>query len=206
MAKIVNYISSFNPQFWKIGGFGLYETKYPINIDSLGGNFAAWFDAEGEKFLTEKQLTAWGYFCKISPTNIKKMIIEGLAKLSKQMDLLPTEVKLKHGAIYSPKVVSRNAKKVIETMSKNNKPIDRQSKSVFLCNSIVIPKQDKTSARFIVMNFQIGRRPYELEAVFCNEEILIVGENSGLWTRLDWNYEFNVPDFNAKTALHPYWQ
>ena len=31
----------------------------------------------------------------------------------------------------------------------------------------------------------------------------MVGENSGIWTRLEWINEFNVPMFNIGTALHP---
>ena len=56
------------------------------------------------------------------------------------------------------------------------------------------------------MNFEIGHRPYEMEAVFCNEKMLMAGENSGVWTRLEWINEFNIPKFNIETALHPYWR
>ncbi|GAA6256438.1 hypothetical protein F070042J6_22900 [Bacteroides sp. f07] len=206
MTKTINNISSFNPQFWRIGELGLYETEHSININSLDGDFVAWFDVGDENSPTEKQLAAWEEFCKINPMNIKEMIIEGLVKLSRQMNLLPADINPQYGPGYNPKVVSRNAKKAIEAMSKNNKSIGKQAKSVFQCNSIVIPKQEKSPVRFIVMNFEIGRRPYEMEAVFCNERMLMVGENSGIWTRLDWIYEFNIPNFKAETALHPYWQ
>ena len=80
------------------------------------------------------------------------------------------------------------------------------AKSTLKCNSVVVPLQDKAPVRFIVMNFEIGRRPYEMEAVFCNERMFMVGENSGIWTRLEWINEFNVPMFNIGTALHPYWR
>ena len=206
MAERINNISSFNPEWWKIGELGLYETRHSIHIDSLDGNFVAWFDVGGETSPTEKQLAAWEDFYKISPTNLKEMILEGLVKLATQMDVLPADVKPQYGSVYHPKVVSRNAKKAIEAVSKNNKHLGRQAKSVFQCNAIVIPKQDKSPVRFIVINFQIGRRPYEFEAVLHNGEILMIGENSGLWTRLDWAYEFNVPDFNTETVSHPYLQ
>ncbi len=74
------------------------------------------------------------------------------------------------------------------------------------CSSVVVPLQDKAPVRFIVMNFEIGHRSYEMEAVFCNEKMLMVGENSGVWTRLEWINEFNIPKFNIETALHPYWR
>lgn len=206
LQQIVNNISGFNSQFWRIGDLGLYETKHPINIDSLNGDFVAWFDVGNENFPTEKQLATWEDFCKISPTNMKEMIIEGLTKLSRQMDLLLADIKPQYGPVYNPKAVSRNAKKAIEVMSKNNRSIGRQAKSIFQCTSVVIPKQDKSPVRFIILNFQIGRHPYEFEAVLCDSVVFIIGENSGLWTRLDWDYEFNVSDFNIATALHSYWR
>lgn len=72
------------------------------------------------------------------------------------------------------------------------------AKSTLKCSSVVVPLQDKAPVRFIVMNFKIGHRPYEMEAVFCNEKMLMVGENSGVWTRLEWINEFNIPKFNMK--------
>ena len=119
LQQIVNNISGFNSQFWRIGDLGLYETKHPINIDSLNGDFVAWFDVGNENFPTEKQLATWEDFCKISPTNMKEMIIEGLTKLSRQMDLLLADIKPQYGPVYNPKAVSRNAKKAIEGFPKN---------------------------------------------------------------------------------------
>ena len=102
--------------------------------------------------------------------------------------------------------ISRNAKRSIEAVRHSRKTLGKVAKSTLKCNSVVVPLQDKAPVRFIVMNFEIGRRPYEMEAVFCNERMLMVGENSGIWTRLEWINEFNVPMFNIGTALHPYWR
>lgn len=205
MAEIENNISSFNPQLWRLGEWNSYETEKPINIDSLGGDFDAWFDVGDKLFPTDKQISAWMEFCRITQTSMKSMLIERLTKLSEQMELLPARAKPEFGPIIRPTVVARNARKTIDALSKSRKPIGKQSKSIFLCNSIVIPLQDKAPVRFVVMNFQIGRGRYEFETLFCNGKMLMVGENSGLWTRLDWNDEFNVPNFKAETALHPYW-
>lgn len=64
LQQIVNNISGFNSQFWRIGDLGLYETKHPINIDSLNGDFVAWFDVGNENFPTENNLPHGKTFVK----------------------------------------------------------------------------------------------------------------------------------------------
>ena len=196
-----NYISNFDCSLWQIDDWGLYTAKSPIYINSLGSDFNVWFDVDGESFPTDKQLVAWAGFCNINSNEIKEMMIDGLTKLVDKMDVLPNDVEPEFGPIYS-----RNAKRSIEAVRHSRKTLGKVAKSTLKCNSVVVPLQDKAPVRFIVMNFEIGRRPYEMEAVFCNEKMLMVGENSGIWTRLEWINEFNVPMFNIGTALHPYWR
>lgn len=201
-----NYISNFDCSLWQIDDWGLYTAKSPIYINSLGSDFNVWFDVDGESFPTDKQLVAWAGFCNINSNEIKEMMIDGLTKLVDKMDVLPNDVEPEFGPIYRPMAISRNAKRSIEAVRHSRKTLGKVAKSTLKCNSVVVPLQDKAPVRFIVMNFEIGRRPYEMEAVFCNEKMLMVGENSGIWTRLEWINEFNVPMFNIGTALHPYWR
>lgn len=201
-----NYISNFDCSLWKIDDWGLYTAKSPIYINSLGSDFNAWFDVDGESFPTDKQLVAWAGFCNINSNEMKEMIIDGLAKLGDKMDVLPNDAEPEFGSIYKPMVISKNAKRSIEAIRHSRKSLGKMTKSTLKCNSVVVPLQDKAPVRFIVMNFAIGRRPYEMEAVFCNEKVLMVGENSGIWTRLEWIYEFNIPKFNIEAAFHPYWR
>ena len=200
------YISNFDCSLWQIDDWGLYTAKSPIYINSLGSDFNVWFDVDGESFPTDKQLVAWAGFCNINSNEIKEMMIDGLTKLVDKMDVLPNDVEPEFGPIYRPMAISRNAKRSIEAVRHSRKTLGKVAKSTLKCNSVVVPLQDKAPVRFIVMNFEIGRRPYEMEAVFCNERMLMVGENSGIWTRLEWINEFNVPMFNIGTALHPYWR
>lgn len=157
-------------------------------------------------FPTDKQLTAWTEFCNVNPMDMKEIIMNGLIKLADKMDALPNDVELEYGPIYKPIVISRNVKRSVEVIKHSERPLGKMAKSTLKCSSVVVPLQDKAPVRFIVMNFEIGHRPYEMEAVFCNEKMLMVGENSGVWTRLEWINEFNIPKFNIETALHPYWR
>ena len=206
MEKEENYISNLDCSLWRVDDLGLYAAKSPIHINSLGGNFDAWFDMDGESFLTDKQLTAWTEFCNINPMDMKEMIMNGLIKLADKMDALPNDVELEYGPIYKPIVISRNVKRSVDVIKHSERPLGKMAKCTLKCSSVVVPLQDKAPVRFIVMNFEIGHRPYEMEAVFCNEKMLMVGENSGVWTRLEWINEFNIPKFNIETALHPYWR
>lgn len=204
--KEKNYISNFDCSLWSIDDMGLYSAQCPIYINSLDSDFNAWFDVDGESFPTDKQLAAWTGFCNINPNEMKEMMIDGLAKLADNMDVLPIDAEPEFGPIYKPMVISKNAKRSIEAIRHNRKSLGKMAKSTLKCNSVVVPLQDKAPVRFIVMNFAIGHRPYEMEAVFCNEKMLMVGENSGIWTRLEWINEFDIPKFNIETALHPYWR
>ena len=76
-----NYIANFDCSLWQIDDWGLYTTKSPIYINSLGGDFNAWFDVDGESFPTDKQFVAWAEFCNINSNEIKEMMIDGLTKL-----------------------------------------------------------------------------------------------------------------------------
>lgn len=201
-----NYISNFDCSLWQIDDWGLYTAKSPIYINSLGSDFNVWFDVDGESFPTDKQLVAWAGFCNINSNEIKEMMIDGLTKLVDKMDVLPNDVEPEFGPIYRLWRFREMPKRSIEAVRHSRKTLGKVAKSTLKCNSVVVPLQDKAPVRFIVMNFEIGRRPYEMEAVFCNEKMLMVGENSGIWTRLEWINEFNVPMFNIGTALHPYWR
>lgn len=161
-----NYISNFDCSLWQIDDWGLYTTKSPIHINSLGSNFDAWFDVDGESFPTDKQLAAWMGFCNINPNEMKEIMINGLTKLVDKMDVLPDDVEPEFGSIYKPMMISKNAKRSIEAVRHSRKTLGKVAKSTLKCNSVVIPLQDKAPVRFIVMNFEIGRRPYEMELFF----------------------------------------
>ena len=145
---------------------------------------------------------------KVPYTYVKKMISELSTKL-KDLDTFAKENEGLSKEDYNKlqEIINfANQYKIKEVIFSIMSPLGKMAKSTLKCNSVVVPLQDKAPVRFIVMNFEIGRRPYEMEAVFCNEKMLMVGENSGIWTRLEWINEFNVPMFNIGTALHPYWR
>lgn len=197
---------NFDCSRWQFDDLGLYATTSPVKINCLGCETDAWFDVDGERFPSDKQLAVWKAFYNIDTAEMKYMMVEGLTKLAEKMDALPYDIEPEFGPIFRPMLISRNARRTIDAIVHSKKALGKMAKSTLKCISIVVPSQDKAPVRFIVMNFEIGRRPYEMEAIFCNETMLMVGENSGIWTRLEWINEFNVPMFNIAAALHPYWR
>jgi hypothetical protein len=70
-----------------------------------------------------------------------------------------------------------------------------------VASHVVIPHQDRTMLRLVCVHIEIesaeaGRDAYE--AVFADEELVYVGEDSGLWTRTEWAEDFNQPEMTAK--------
>lgn len=195
---------------------GLYQSIEPIPVFSLGGSFDVWFDVEerliDQQSPSSKQQATWDEFCNISTEVMRQQFIKGLADLAQRMDELPDTAKPQFGPAIYPKVMAKEIREALSIFNKTSDPIGKQPDSALICDSIVIPMQDNAPVGFVVVNFQIGfgKRAdksygYELEALFCNGDLLFVGESSGLWTRIDWEHRFNISDFDPNTAVHTYW-
>lgn len=193
---------------------GLFQTIEPIFVATMDGYFDVWFDVEGQLLNqpSPKQWAAWDEFNNIKPEVMRQEFITGLSDLAQRMNNFPVDAKSGFGPTIYPKVIAKEAREVSCIRKDTNKTLGKQPNIVFKCDSIVVPLQDKSPACFVEINFQIGvgKRPnksygYELEALFCDGHLLFIGENSELWTRTDWIHEFNVPDFDSNTAMHPYW-
>jgi hypothetical protein len=196
---------------------GLFQPTGLIYVDSLDGGVDMWFDVE-ERLLNQprpssKQWAAWDEFCRIDLEKMRQSVVKGLFDLAQRMELLPNDAKPQFGSTIRPKVMAKEARKAACVLNETDINLGKQSALIFKCDSLVVPSQDKAPVRFVIMNFEIGggKRSkasygYELEALFCNGFLLFAGENSGLWTRADWTYCFDAPDFDPVAAVHPFWQ
>lgn len=181
---------------------GLYQPVKPIAIPSLGGRCAMWFDVEEQSrpYFSPKQLSAWNEFCHIDAQKMRQWFAIGLCNMAHQIATSP-----KNDGMPSQNSddMAADLQETAAYLEKKHTPLAAQSPLIFACDSLVVPVQDRTAVRFVVVNFQIAvgknqLRPYgyELEALFCDGRLLFIAENSGLWTRLEWNDCFNVPDFD----------
>lgn len=192
---------------------GLFQSKQPVFVASMGGKYDVWYDAGGHQFPTAKQLVAWDEFCSLQPYDLTKQFIIALNNFSDKMSSLPKEETPKLGPCYHPQTMKKATNETATFLQGVNQSLGEISSSVFMCDSLVIPSQEYAPCRFILMNFEIKRGKvigqsygYEMEALFCDGQLLLVGENSGLWTRLEWGNEFNISDFDYKNAASPFWR
>lgn len=192
---------------------GLFQSKDPIFVAPIGGKYDVWYDVGGVQAPTAKQIAAWEEFCGLRPDAVKKQFIIALNTFADKMSSLPKEERAKLGPCYSPQTMKKVANETAEFLHGANRSLGEMSYSVFSCNSLVIPSQEDAPCRFVLINFEVksGEIPgqsygYEMEALFCDGQLLLIGENSGIWTRLEWENEFNISDFDPKNACLPYWR
>lgn len=192
---------------------GIFQSKEPVLVASMGGKYDIWYDVSDYQVPTAKQIVALEEFCSIKPCNLAKQFIKALNTFADKMSSLPKEEIPGFGPSYCPQTMEKAANETAAFLRSANKSLGEISDSVFMCDSLVIPLQEYAPCRFILMNFEVKRGKvlgqsygYEMEALFCDGQLLLVGENSGLWTRLEWENEFNIADFNIKNACPVYWR
>lgn len=192
---------------------GLFQSKKPVVVASVSGKYDVWYDVSGYQSPTAKQLAAWKEFCSLQPKDLTKQFITAFYAYADKMNTLPKEETPKLGPCYSPQTMKKAADETAVFLQGTTQSLEEISNPIFICDSLVIPSQEYAPCRFIMMNFEVKRgkvlgrsHGYEMEALFCDGQLLLIGENSGLWTRLEWENEFNIPDFDKKNASLPYWR
>lgn len=192
---------------------GLFQSKEPVFVASVDGKYDVWYDVGGYQSPTAKQIAAWEEFCSLQPYDLVKQFITALNTFAHKMSSLLIEETPKLGPRYCPQTMKKAANETAAFLHGANQSLGEVSSSVFICDSLVIPSQEYAPCRFILMNFEVKRGNvlgqsygYEMEALFCDGQLLLIGENSGLWTRLEWENEFNKSDFDKRAACSPFWR
>ena len=68
--------------------------------------------------------------------------------------------------------------------------------------SIILPQQDKTADNYLIVlaetdwkiRYCRDKFVIELEILFKNNEFELLQEMTGLWTHLEWNYQYNIKE------------
>lgn len=197
---------------WKYeADFYLYSSVEPVFIGSIQGQCSALFDVT-EQRPSKKQIAAWNEFCNLSPHDLREQFILGFINYGKRLDRLLKDPNLEFSSSYNPKLIKKLVRKTILTLLKSQLPLGKNESSAFHCDSLIIPRQEESKCHFVLVNFflrrgKVPRQPYayEMEALFCDGKLLFMGENSGLWTRLEWENEFNTSLFEPTVSHPPYW-
>ena len=149
----------------------------PINnifIPSLNCETEIWFDSETaeQKKPTNKQWKVFKDFLKIDNKEISKASV----RLNEYKDELLSE------------------KRIIKRVRKNYSFQDLNFRN------IILPQQSKTTHNYLIVladtnwknRYCKHKFVIELEILFKNNQFELLQEMTGLWTRLDWNYLYNV--------------
>jgi len=204
---------------------GLLIASHPVMVHSLGAEMQVWVNVEvpedlksgsglagSPKFVpphprpSAKQRDAWHQFDNVRPEQMRQMLADGLRRLADRMDGVPPGSEPEFGPVHCPEEVSkasRNAASMLDGCTIQEVPGCQWS-------HMMIPHQQDAPVHFVLLHFTIASdvRPpwgYELEALFADAQVVFIGEDSGLWTRTEWEYDFNAPSFDPATAAHPYW-
>lgn len=92
------------------------------------------------------------------------------------------------------------AKELIEENQITKQSIKSKEAFDLKYRAIIVPQQSKTPKNYILIladtNWKIKRSEYiiEIEILFENNKFSFLQEYAGLWTRLEWNYEYNTKD------------
>lgn len=191
--------------------FGLFQSIEPIFVVSMQGRYDIWYDVT-EQHPSTKQIAAWNEFYNLSPGELRKQFIAGFANFDKKISALSKNSELTCSSFYNPKIIKKAVQKTIFALQKSDLPLGNMDSSVFRCDSLVIPLQEKCQCHFVLMNFELGvglpDKPdgFEMEGLFCNRKLLLTQENTGLWTRLEWEEKFNTSLFEPATVHYTYWK
>ena len=203
---------------------GLIMPSQPVLVHSLGADMQVWVNAElpeemkyGSPFSSpkwapahaqpsEKQQAAWRQFDAVPPEQMKRVLAGGLRRLADRMDALPPGSEPEFGPSYYPEEVSKASRNTASML--DSRTIQEVPGCQF--SHVMIPHQQNAPVQFVLLHFAIAcdTEPpwgYELEALFADAQIVFIGEDSGLWTRTEWEYDFNSASFDPATAVHPYW-
>ncbi|WP_338791222.1 hypothetical protein [Bernardetia sp. MNP-M8] len=153
--------------------YGLITTK-KIYIPAINFETEIWINKEQKNQVnfSKKQQASFKKFIEISEDEISLMKQE----LEK----------------YAQELIQEN--KITKKSIKSKKAFDLEYKA------IIIPQQSKTPKNYILVladtNWKIKRSEYviEIEILFENNKFSFLQEYAGLWTRLEWNYDYNTKE------------
>lgn len=153
-----------------------YDKEYSLLISSekcytppLDCSSELWFDTRNKITPPKKHMRVLNQFMKIDPTELDKLI----------------------AALDNLRITLISNHRIIKKSKKINGPGELQ------VDYILLPRQSRTRNGYILIYATTGWKiyrsefPLEIEILFKNNKLEFVQEHSGLWTRLEWNFEYN---------------
>lgn len=147
-------------------------TSTPVYVASLNAMAELWIDRERSNQLSfsKKQREAFEMFLNVRTEEIDTLY----AKLEQY------------------------GKKMFRKSRITKASLEKKTAWQLTFRAVIIPLQGNTADRYIHVladtNWKIKRSSHvlELELLFRNNNLILLQEYSGLWTRLEWNTHYNV--------------
>ncbi|WP_338764027.1 hypothetical protein WAF17_20895 [Bernardetia sp. ABR2-2B] len=163
----------FSEIVYQSNEYGLITTK-KIYIPAINFETEIWINKERKNQVnfSQKQKLSFEKFLRIS---------------KKEMSLMQKELEK-----YAQELIQEN--KITKKSLKSKKAFDLEYRA------IIVPQQSKTPKNYILVladtKWKIKRSEYvlEVEILFENNEFSFLQEYAGLWTRLEWNDEYNIKE------------
>jgi hypothetical protein len=131
-----------------------------------------WFDTYNKITPTKKQIHVLNQFMKIDSNELDKLII----------------------ALDELRITSISNHEIIKKSKRINNLRELR------VDYIILPRQSRTKNGYILIYattaWKIFRSDFqlEIEILFKNNKLELAQEHSGLWTRLEWNFYYNVKE------------
>ncbi|MDR1198342.1 MAG: hypothetical protein LBK94_04930 [Prevotellaceae bacterium] len=154
-------------KYYKENGLLISLEKY--YIPSLETSMELWFNTFNKNIPTKKQINVFNNFLKINQNELNNIIIEINNLRDKEIS--------------------------INRIIKKSKRINCLNELQF--DNIIFPRQNRTKNKYLLFyattDWRIPRSEFtlEIEILFKNNKLELVQEHSGLWTRLEWDSEYN---------------
>jgi hypothetical protein len=150
--------------------YGLLISREKYYIPLLETSIELWFDTCNKNIPPKKQINVFNSFLKINKSEINNMIIEINNLRDKEI--------------------------LINKIVKKSKKINFLNELHF--DNLILPRQNRTKNGFLLLyattEWKIFRSEFtlEIEILFKNNRLELVQDHSGLWTRIEWDYEYNL--------------
>jgi hypothetical protein len=152
--------------------FNLLISCEKCYIPPLECSAELWFDTRSKITPPGKHLRVLNQFMKIDPAELGKLIT----------------------ALDNVRITSISNHRIIKKSKRINSLNELQ------VDYIIAPRQSRTKNGYVLIyvttEWKIPRSEFslEIEILFKNNKLELVQEHSGLWTRLEWNFYYNVKE------------
>lgn len=180
----------------------------PVDVGCVPTRVDAWGDVEPHqgRTLSDKQRDAWERFGALDPGVLRADLAAGFAALAERVG----SVSDPFGSVLGSRKRADELAALFDQAARRlaQEPTEPgQWPRIVRATSVLLPRQDQADHRLVVVSLDVGfpsEKAFEVEVLFANERMALIGEHCGLAARIEWA-DINVPGADPFALDHPYW-